>query len=138
MNRTAAGRVFRLAYPDERSIVYQPELIRLTGSVNATLLLCYVIGYQGGVEANSLCRSRDEIQEDTGLARREQEAARRALRAAGFWREERRGIPARLYYQVDLEALQAALNEAQCRQDAYAALEQMEWDEAQRKARGAK
>ena len=54
-------------------------------------------------------KTREEWYEETGLSRREQETARRRLRQSGFWHEERRGVPARIYFRVDLDALQAAL-----------------------------
>ena len=54
-------------------------------------------------------KSREEWESETGMSRREQETARRRLKATSFWHEERRGFPKRLYYRVDLDALEAAL-----------------------------
>jgi hypothetical protein len=44
-------------------------------------------------------------EEETGLSRHEQETARKALRGLSFWQEERRGIPAQMFYRVDIQAL---------------------------------
>lgn len=44
-----------------------------------------------------------------GMTRTEQETARHNLRSAGILQEERRGIPARLYYRLDKKQLAAAL-----------------------------
>ena len=54
-------------------------------------------------------KTQEEWEEETGLTRREQETARKRLRATDFWHEELRGMPARLHFRVDFEALAAAL-----------------------------
>jgi len=43
------------------------------------------------------------------MTRREQETARKRLAQAGFIEEARRGVPARLYFRVNIETLEAAL-----------------------------
>lgn len=48
--------------------------------------------------------------EETGLSRKEQEGARRRLKTVGLLAEARRGVPAKLYYQVDLFTLARRLN----------------------------
>ncbi|HEY8310864.1 MAG TPA: hypothetical protein VIG47_09925 [Gemmatimonadaceae bacterium] len=48
---------------------------------------------------------------EKGTSRREQETARKQLRAATLLREERRGVPARLYYLIQVETLNAAWEE---------------------------
>ena len=55
------------------------------------------------------CKTREDWQKAIGLGRWEQETARRRLRGTGFWHEERRGVPARLYFRVDFAGLNAAL-----------------------------
>ncbi|ADP96446.1 hypothetical protein [Marinobacter adhaerens] len=54
-------------------------------------------------------KSQAEWQDETGMTRREQETARRRLTKAGFLQEDRKGVPARLYFRVDIEAVEAAL-----------------------------
>ena len=56
-------------------------------------------------------KSMEDWKRETAMTRYEQETARRRLRQTDFWQEERRGIPARLYFRVDLEALARALEE---------------------------
>ncbi|WP_342632176.1 replication protein O [Marinobacter alkaliphilus] len=56
-------------------------------------------------------KSQTEWQAETGMTRREQETARRRLTNAGFLEEQRKGVPARLYFRVDIDALEAALEE---------------------------
>lgn len=56
-------------------------------------------------------KSQTEWQAETGMTRREQETARRRLTKAGFLEEQRKGVPARLYFRVDIDALETALEE---------------------------
>jgi len=48
-------------------------------------------------------KTQDEWQEETALTRREQETCRRTLKLLGILEEERRGIPARLYYRINVD-----------------------------------
>ena len=50
-----------------------------------------------------------EWQRETGLSRREQDSARRILRALGLLEEQRRGMPARRWFRLDLAAFAAAV-----------------------------
>ncbi|MFP3979149.1 replication protein O [Marinobacter sp. KMM 10035] len=54
-------------------------------------------------------KSQAEWQQETGMGRREQETARKRLVQAGFLEEDRRGVPAKLYFRVNTEALESAL-----------------------------
>lgn len=54
-------------------------------------------------------KSQAEWQDETGMTRREQETARRRLSEAGLLEEKRKGVPARLHFRVNMEALEAAL-----------------------------
>ncbi len=54
-------------------------------------------------------KSQAEWQQETGMGRREQETARKRLVQAGFLEEDRRGVPAKLYFRVNVDALEAAL-----------------------------
>ena len=55
-------------------------------------------------------KSQAEWQQETGLGRREQETARKRLVQAGFLSEDRRGVPAKLYFRVNTDALEVALS----------------------------
>jgi hypothetical protein len=54
-------------------------------------------------------KTQSEWEEETFLTRREQEAARKYLRSQPFWQEEKRELPAKLYFRVDFQALLKAL-----------------------------
>lgn len=56
-------------------------------------------------------KSRDEWEAETGLSRSEQELARKKLVAIGVLEEARKGIPCRLHFRVDTDALMAILSD---------------------------
>jgi hypothetical protein len=104
-------------------VAYYPRLRELTGSTNATLLLCQMIYWHGkqrdqdgwiekrakvveGDPEGALDPGNQSIEHETGLTYREQLAARRLLVAKGFLRERRSRLQHRTYFQIDLEALE--------------------------------
>lgn len=98
----------------DEPIVIHRSLLPLAGSMNAALLLTWMI---------SLTRERDDGNEgwlaltqadwaaETGLSRYEQEVARRGLRERGFIEERRVGMPRRLEMRVRARAITEALRE---------------------------
>jgi hypothetical protein len=57
-------------------------------------------------------KTSEEWNEETALTRREQETARRSLRGLGILKEKRKGQPAKLFYQVDVECLYQLIYES--------------------------
>lgn len=55
---------------------------------------------------NWFWKTREEWTEEIGLNRTEQENARKLLLKCGFLKEELRGVPARLYYQVQWKTIE--------------------------------
>ncbi len=96
-----------------RPVVYYPSLNAITGSVAATVFLANLFQWSGTQRDPDgwIYKTQEEIEVETGLSRREQETARKQLRAATLLREERRGVPARLYYLIHVETLNAAWEE---------------------------
>jgi hypothetical protein len=93
-----------------RPVVYYPSLNAITGGVAATVFLANLCQWSGTQRDPDgwIFKTQAAIAVETGLSRREQETARKQLRNAALLREERRGVPARLYYQVQIETLNAA------------------------------
>lgn len=93
-----------------RPVVYYPSLNAITGSVTATVFLANLFQWSGTQRDPDgwIFKTQGEIAKETGLSRREQETARKQLHTARLLREERRGVPARLYYQIQVEVLNAA------------------------------
>lgn len=87
-------------------------LIPLTGCATAALMLSHAIGTTQELDLaveGWFLKSREEWKAETGLSRWELEAARRALREAGFLEERRAGLPAKLYYRVCADKVCQAL-----------------------------
>ncbi len=107
---------------DAEAVRYQQALLRVVqgrpiaffsayahalGSVTAALLLsqlCYWAD-KGHDPDGWIYKTQAELEAETGMGRREQETARRVLRAAGILAERKAGTPARLYFRVDFERL---------------------------------
>ena len=100
-----------LEFPD-RPIAYHRCFVSLTGSVMAAVMLSHALPCsQGDTDSDGwFHKTREEWEADTGLTRYEQETAREKLRACHFWEEERRGIPAKLFFRVKLEVLQESVS----------------------------
>src|SRR5262249_40224493 len=99
-------------------VAFYPRLADLSASVTAALLLGQCLYWtrtvlrqhpdrNGWVWKTSAAWGRE-----TGLTRREQDSARRRLRALGLLAEQRRGMPAKRWFRLDLEALGRHLGRA--------------------------
>lgn len=107
------GDVF-MQLAEERPVAYYPKLVKVTGSVNAAIFLSQ-LGYWTPKAADPdgwVYKTQAEWETETGLSRWEQETARRQLRERGVLSEIKRGMPARLFFQIDVEALTATWEEA--------------------------
>ena len=96
----------------DRPIAYHRCFVTLTGSVTAAVLLSQAVYWsRRTAEGNEgwFWKTSSDWEEETGLSRREQDTARGILRGLGFWQEEKRGIPARLWFRLDLEQLEQLL-----------------------------
>jgi len=58
------------------------------------------------------CRTQAEWERETGLTRREQETARRKLKAHGLLEERKSGVPAKLYFRLNLKTLARRIEES--------------------------
>ena len=97
----------------DRPIAYHRCFVTLTGSVTAAVLLSQAVYWsRRTAEGNGgwFWKTGADWEEETGLTRYEQEGARKTLRSLGFWEEEKRGIPARLWFRLDLVQLERGLN----------------------------
>lgn len=97
-----------------RPIAYYPGLKKITGSTTATIFLCqflYWHGRQHSVEG-WIYKTQEEIEEETGLSRTEQETARRILKEKGFIEEKRCGLPRKLYIRLNIDLINQAWEKA--------------------------
>lgn len=98
----------------DQPIAFHRCLVPIAGGVNAALLLGQLIYWtpraasrEGWVYKTAL-----ELEGEIGLGRREQETARRDLRSRCLIAEKKNGIPPKIYFRVDVGALQMALEKA--------------------------
>jgi hypothetical protein len=103
-------------------VSFHRSLIPITGSVTAALFLSHAIQTTQQAEAGDFGApetdivdgwfqlSQEQWTRETGLSRWEQATARRALRQAGLLTERREGLPSRLYFKVDKEAVSQAMH----------------------------
>jgi hypothetical protein len=93
-----------------RPVAYFPKLRHITGSVNATLFLCQLIYWEGKQASKTgwIYKTHSEMEEETGLSRREQETARRKLKDLGLIEERLAGVPQRLHYRLNKKKINDA------------------------------
>lgn len=90
-----------------RPVAYYPSLRRITGSTNATILLCQFI-YWRGKESDQdgwLYKDSDEIEQETGLSYNEQKTARKNLIDAGLIEEYYARLDHQMKFRVILDAV---------------------------------
>jgi hypothetical protein len=95
----------------QRCIAFHPKLVLVTGRVTAGLMLSQAIYWTRKLAIAESTRqgwfwkTREEWRNETGLSRREQDSARQALKDLGLWLEKRVGMPAKVWYRIDLDTL---------------------------------
>jgi len=91
-------------------VSYHPRINRITGSVTATIFLSNLLAWEGHQRDPEgwIYKTRDDITEETGLTRYEQETARKHLKERGLLEEKLKGVPATTNYRLNLDAINAA------------------------------
>lgn len=92
------------------SVIYRPELVKITGSINATIFLDQLIYWSDGLKkvGEWIYMTQDVISKRVGLTRFEQEGARKKLKSRGFLNEKYSGVPRKLYYKLNEDAINEA------------------------------
>lgn len=96
-----------------RPIAFHPILARLCGSLTAGLMLSQAIYWTDRTsdEDGWFYKTQPEWESEITITRFEQEGARKHLRKFDFWMEKKQGVPALLYYKVDVERLALAISQ---------------------------
>lgn len=99
----------------DRPIAFHRVFVSLDIGITGALLLSQAIYWSRRCSDDNgwFFKNAMEWEEETGMTRREQETARKRLKAAGFIQEELRGVPATLNFRVDFDAILAALSLAE-------------------------
>ncbi|HOI82980.1 MAG TPA: hypothetical protein PKW30_01600, partial [Campylobacterales bacterium] len=93
-----------------RTIAFNVKLVWITGSVNAALLLSQLCYWSDkGDMRNFFYKTINEIEDETGLSRYEQDGALKLLVAKKLVTYELRSVPPKRYFRVQWEAIEKAL-----------------------------
>lgn len=92
-----------------RPIAFNRAFVDLTGSVQAGLMLSQAYYWSDKTKDGWFYKSAQDWEDETGLSRREQETARKALKKTGFWLEKLKGVPATLHFKIDMEKMFSSL-----------------------------
>lgn len=93
----------------DRPIAYHRVFVTLTGSVKAAILLSQAVYWQKRAKQKDgwWYKTAEEWEDETGLTRHEQDTARKQCEK--YLKSDLRGVPARLFWKVDDDALSADL-----------------------------
>lgn len=106
----------------DRPIAFHRPFATITGSINAALFLSQALYWTNRSDAKGgwFYKTQSEWFDETFLSRRDQETARHKLVEMGILNEERRGVPARMFYCINKETLTVILRNAPSRQSSMA------------------
>ena len=90
---------------NQRPIAVYPIYIKITGSVNAGLLLSQLMYWYGAVNGRIFYKSDIEIMEETCLSESELRTAKNKLKAMPFIEIKAKGVPAKTHYSINAENL---------------------------------
>ncbi len=92
----------------DRPIAYHRILARIAGSVSGGVFLSQALYWskRTTLPDSWFYKTADEWFDETFLTRREQETVRKRLTAIKVLDEQKRGVPAKLYFRVNLEELE--------------------------------
>ncbi|MGP0842574.1 MULTISPECIES: replication protein [Serratia] len=98
----------------DRPVAFQRSFVRLGAGVTGALLLSQLVYWANRTndEDGWVYKTQEDWESETGLTRYEQEGARKKLRSLGLLIELKRGLPAQLFYKVNVDKLNQLLAEA--------------------------
>ena len=95
----------------DKPIAFHPVFARIGGSVNAGVFLSQCIYWRSQV-GRAFWKTQDDWTAETCLSRKETETVRKKWRELGVLLEERKGLPAKLWFDLDLEILAGLIAKA--------------------------
>lgn len=90
---------------NQRPIAIYPIYIKITGSVNAGLLLSQLMYWYGSMNGRIFYKTDAEIMEETCLSESELRTAKNKLKSMSFIEIKAKGVPAKTYYSINAEKL---------------------------------
>jgi hypothetical protein len=95
---------------NQRPIAVYPIYIKITGSVNAGLLLSQLMYWYGAVNGRVFYKTDAEIMEETCLSESELRTAKNKLKSMSFIDIKAKGVPAKTYYSINSDKLISEIN----------------------------
>ena len=97
-----------IAVLGDRPVAYHPALGQAIG-VKEAVFVCQLLYWdgKGKTPGGWIYKTQTEWTEETGLSRYEQETVRKHLIKSGLLEEKRAGMPARLFYRLNWQKLEA-------------------------------
>lgn len=90
----------------DRPIAFHPALARAFGGINEALFFQQIAYWSDkGSDPEWIYKSQAELEDETTLSAYQQKQARDRLKRLGVLQDERRGVPARLYYRIEWDAV---------------------------------
>lgn len=90
----------------DHPIAYSPRLSMVLKSINASILLAQLLYWRGkGAYGEWVYKTIEDMAEETGMSRSEQDTAIRKCKEKGVLKTVRKGIPARRFFLIDMERL---------------------------------
>ena len=95
---------------NEKPVLFNPGLGRISGSAIAGLFMSQILYWQErGWNKEWIYKTIKEIRQETCLTRSEQNRAIKIWKGLGILELERRGVPQRRHFRVDVEKLEQLL-----------------------------
>jgi len=96
---------------NDKPIAFNRHYVALGCGINGALMLSQMVYWSKRTKDRNgfFYKTQDEWEEETGLGRREQETARKKLRELGFVSEHKRGVPCKVHFKGEHDALYTAL-----------------------------
>jgi hypothetical protein len=96
-----------------RVIGYRPKLAKLFGGVTVEIFFEQIFYWQDKADPEfGVYKTQEDLEEETGLSRREQETARKKLRNLGILIETHKRLEHKIYYKIDTAALDRFLQQS--------------------------
>lgn len=96
---------------NDRPIAFNRHYVSLGCGINGALMLSQMVYWSKRTKDKNgyFYKTQDEWLEETGLTRYEQEGARKKLKELNFISEHKHGVPCKVHFKVNHEALYSAL-----------------------------
>lgn len=96
----------------DRPIAFQRAFVTLGVGITGALMLSQAIYWSNRTDDQDgwFYKTMEEWEAETGMTRSEQESARKKLVKVGALQEMKKGVPCRLFYRVNIEAIRANLS----------------------------